>query len=56
MIGKIREYDFEMINQEINDLIDLFDSQDNESIVKKMKSIVPEFISKNSIYEKLDTA
>lgn len=39
---------------EINDLISLFDSQDNMEIVAKMKSIVPEFISNNSTYEKLD--
>ena len=28
---------------------------DNEAIVKKIKEIVPEYISKNSEFEKLDT-
>lgn len=40
--------------QRIEDLIALFDNQENESIVAKMKEIVPEFKSNNSIYEKLD--
>jgi FlaA1/EpsC-like NDP-sugar epimerase len=38
----------------IEELIDLFDQQENTSIVKKMKEIVPEFISNNSDFEKLD--
>ena len=54
MIGKVRKYNFEEINHTINELISLFDEQDNEAIVRKMKAIVPEFISKNSVYEKLD--
>jgi FlaA1/EpsC-like NDP-sugar epimerase len=54
MIGKVRQYDFEPISKEIDELIDLFDKQDNMAIVKKMKTIVPEFISKNSVFEKLD--
>jgi FlaA1/EpsC-like NDP-sugar epimerase len=40
--------------ENINELIELFGSQDNEAIVIKMKSIVPEFISNNSTFEKLD--
>jgi FlaA1/EpsC-like NDP-sugar epimerase len=40
--------------ENINELIELFSSQDNEAIVTKMKSIVPEFISNNSMFEKLD--
>lgn len=38
----------------INELISLFETQKNDEIVGKMKSIVPEFISNNSDYEKLD--
>ena len=38
----------------INDLIKLFRTQDNMEIVAKMKAIVPEFISNNSDFEKLD--
>ena len=54
MIGKVREYEFDNINRDVNELIAMFDEQDNEAIVRKMKAIVPEFISKNSVYEKLD--
>ncbi len=55
MIGKVREYDFDPVFSEIEQLISLFDKQDNMSIVKKMKAIVPEFKSRNSVYEELDT-
>jgi len=54
MIGKVREYDFEPVSKEIDELIELFRNQDNMAIVKKMKKIVPEFKSKNSEFEKLD--
>lgn len=51
--AKIRgEHEGQLEN--INDLIALFNEQDNEAIVAKMKSIVPEFISNNSMFEKLD--
>jgi len=40
--------------QQISELIELFESQQNERIVSKMKEIVPEFISNNSDFEKLD--
>jgi len=38
----------------IAELIDLFHEQENHKIVAKMKEIVPEFKSNNSIYEQLD--
>lgn len=40
--------------EEINNLIALFDGQDNIEIVRQMKRIVPEFKSNNSQYAKLD--
>jgi FlaA1/EpsC-like NDP-sugar epimerase len=54
LIAKVKEYDFETISSSINELINLFDQQNNKSIVKKMKELVPEFKSNNSIYEELD--
>ena len=54
MIGKVREYDFEEVNRKINELIDLFETQDNDIIVAKMKELVPEFISNNSTFSRLD--
>jgi FlaA1/EpsC-like NDP-sugar epimerase len=54
MIAKVKKYNFESISKDISDLISLFGAQDNEQIVRKMKEIVPEFKSQNSIYQKLD--
>lgn len=54
LIAKIKEYRFDVIEQKIKELIQLFDLQDNLSIVSKMKEIVPEYKSNNSIYELLD--
>ncbi len=55
MIAKVKEYDFREITNTVNELISLFDKQDNDSIVKKMKLLVPEFKSNNSIFESLDS-
>ncbi len=54
LIAKVREYEFEEVNKEIETLISLFDKQNNNAIVSKMKQIVPEYISNNSVYEELD--
>jgi FlaA1/EpsC-like NDP-sugar epimerase len=51
--AKIRKEEASQL-QEIELLIQLFESQKNDEIVTKMKQIVPEFISNNSDYEKLD--
>ncbi len=54
MIAKVQPYNFENIKPEVLKLIELFETQDNIKIVKQLKSIVPEYISNNSIYESLD--
>ena len=54
MIGKVREYDFKEVNQKINELVALFETQDNDMIVGKMKELVPEYISNNSTFSRLD--
>jgi FlaA1/EpsC-like NDP-sugar epimerase len=54
MIGKVRQYNLEEISERIDEIIRLFGTQDNFAIVKKMKEIVPEYKSRNSVYEKLD--
>ena len=51
--AKVRQENENMI-LEINSLVEMFESQQNERIVSKMKEIVPEFVSNNSDYEKLD--
>ena len=54
MVAKVKEYDFDEITAVITELINLFEKQDNKLIVKKMKELVPEFKSSNSVYEVLD--
>ena len=54
-IAKVRTYPFESVSASIEGLLKINKTQDQERIVKKMKEIVPEFKSKNSVYEKLDT-
>lgn len=54
MIAKVKEYDFETVSTAVDELINLFGKQDNKTIVSKMKQLVPEFKSNNSIYEELD--
>lgn len=54
LIARVKEYDFEDVKRSVNELIELFDSQNNIAIVTKMKEMVPEYISNNSVYEELD--
>ncbi|MBP8033498.1 MAG: polysaccharide biosynthesis protein [Bacteroidia bacterium] len=54
LVGKVREYEFAEVTQFINELISLFNTQDNTRIVAKMKDIVPEFVSNNSVFQTLD--
>ena len=53
-IAKVREYDYHCICKKIDDLYTICEHYDKMATVKKMKQIVPEFKSKNSIYEELD--
>lgn len=54
LIGKVREYDYEEVKGIIDELIKLFGTQNNELIVQRMKDLVPEFKSNNSVFQKLD--
>ncbi len=54
LIAKVKEYDFATVSNSISELILLFEKQNNKSIVKKMKELVPEFKSNNSVYVELD--
>lgn len=51
--AKVREEDDKQLDR-IDDLISLFGTQNNMEMVGLMKTIVPEFISNNSDFEKLD--
>ncbi|SDN04530.1 NDP-sugar epimerase, includes UDP-GlcNAc-inverting 4,6-dehydratase FlaA1 and capsular polysaccharide biosynthesis protein EpsC [Daejeonella rubra] len=54
MVAQVREYHFQTINKHISDLIKLSCEYKDRQVVVKMKEIVPEFKSNNSIYEELD--
>lgn len=53
-IAEVREYDYEKVCKDIDDLIAISKRFDDMETVKKMKAIVPEYKSNNSIYEQLD--
>ena len=53
-IAKVREYDYSEVSNQIDDLVEKSKLYDEMLTVKKMKEIVPEYKSNNSIYEKLD--
>ena len=54
LIGKVPEYDYYQINKLIDTLIELAYQNEDEDVVRQMKRIVPEFLSKNSIYQSMD--
>ncbi len=54
MIAKVRNYEFNEVKVQMEQLIDLLKEQNHLKLVDSMKRIVPEFISQNSIYEQLD--
>ncbi|QLE02791.1 polysaccharide biosynthesis protein [Galbibacter sp. BG1] len=55
MISKTKEIDYKRLKAKIDSLCVLNLYHDKNIIVKKLKEIVPEFISQNSDYECLDT-
>lgn len=54
-ISKVREYKYSKVVSDISNLLALCKNGDELQAVKKMKVIVPEFLSKNSKFEELDT-
>ena len=54
MIATVREYDYDEVKHQIQDLIDVSYEYDQMKIVAAMKALVPEFVSKNSCFEVLD--
>jgi FlaA1/EpsC-like NDP-sugar epimerase len=54
-IAKVREYEYGKAKEIMTELEDLSMRVEIPDMVRLMKSTVPEFISKNSQYEKYDT-
>ncbi len=55
MIATEEETEISNLNQQISELIQLAKNLEEELIVQKMKQLVPEFLSKNSKFQSLDT-
>ena len=53
-IAEVRDYDYQEVSKDIDELINISKAYDNMATVKKMKDIVPEYKSNNSVYEILD--
>ena len=53
-IADVRRYDFDAVSKDIDQLINVSQQFDNMATVKKMKEIVPEYKSQNSVYAVLD--
>ena len=53
-IAEVREYDYDAVCKDIDELIDISKRYDSMATVAKMKAIVPEYKSNNSVYEQLD--
>ncbi len=54
MVAKVREFAFDEVSQQITQLIDTAHQGRTFETVALMKQIVPEYISKNSVFEQLD--
>lgn len=53
-IAEVRQYDYDEVNKNIEELTEIAKEFENMATVKKMKEIVPEYKSNNSVYEVLD--
>lgn len=53
-IAEVRQYDYDEVNKSIEELTEIAKEFENMATVKKMKEIVPEYKSNNSVYEVLD--
>lgn len=54
MIAKVREYKFEEVKVLVDELIKAAKSSSDVDLVRRMKDLVPEFKSNNSVFEELD--
>ncbi|PUV22162.1 polysaccharide biosynthesis protein [Sphingobacterium athyrii] len=54
MIAKVRENNYNIVSLKLAELKERLATQNKNEVVYQMKLIVPEFKSKNSIYEQLD--
>ncbi|HEX7365764.1 MAG TPA: nucleoside-diphosphate sugar epimerase/dehydratase [Pelobium sp.] len=54
MVAKVMVYDFELVGKSVLELVQTACNYQDKDVVSRMKKLVPDFISNNSIYEELD--
>ena len=54
LTAKVRELDLDTVKHDIDGLISMVAAHSNFDVIRKMKQMVPEYKSQNSIYEQLD--
>lgn len=54
LIARVREYDYADACRQVDALVHASVAEDDMQIVRRMKEMVPEFVSKHSVYEILD--
>jgi len=54
MIAKVRTMAFDGVEEMVNELLNLFNEQDNNKLVTQLKRMIPEYKSLNSKFEDLD--
>jgi len=54
LIGKIRKFTYHEQNQKVTELLNNLTKENDELLVARLKDLVPEFISNNSVFEILD--
>lgn len=54
MIAKVRQYNFNAVNAHIDNIIRLASEGNVHDMVMSMKELVPEYVSNNSVFEKID--
>lgn len=56
MIAQVRQYEWSDVQVKVDELVNLYDFQDNEQAVRLLKQMIPEYVSQNSPYQALDQA
>jgi FlaA1/EpsC-like NDP-sugar epimerase len=54
VIAQVRIYMHDSVSSDVSELINLFEIQNNDKIVSKLKNMIPEYLSNNSDFQKLD--
>lgn len=54
LIGKVQEYDFQMVVAMLDQMAEALQTHDPDTLVALLKELIPEYVSNNSVFQKLD--